>query len=176
MYRICIVGRHRWPIWPLNVYEHYLCSTQNVLPTHPIADLTKWHPVTAASSKIRISRWCVALFIWPAWGYSWYCDLQSKMTSHLSHPTSSTQWWRRDRINITTNLNSRKGRIEAHSRHWFLQWWISRGKVLCVPGSGVFLYLILMAVIWKHMHQKHMCRIKWKNEILLASFTIDYGC
>ena len=99
---------HRWPIWPLNVYEHCVCSTQNVLPTHPIADIMKWHPVTASSSKIRISRWCVALFIWPAWGYSWYCDLQSKMTSHLSHPASNTQWWRRDRINITTNLNSKR--------------------------------------------------------------------
>ena len=55
---------HRWSIWPLNVYEHHLCSKQNRLPTHPIVNITKWHPVTSSNTKIRISRLCAALSIY----------------------------------------------------------------------------------------------------------------
>lgn len=96
-------------IWPLNVYKHHLCSKQNRLPTHLIVDIMKWPPVIASNTKIRISRWCAALSIYLI-GVTPGTAIHSLKDKHLSHPISNVQWWERNRTNITTNLNSKKGK------------------------------------------------------------------
>lgn len=100
---------HRWSIWPLNVYKHHLCSKWNRLPTHPIVDIRKWYPVTSSSPKIRISWWCAALSIYLI-GVTPGTAIYNLKDKHLSHPTSNVQWWEKNRTNITTNLNSKKGK------------------------------------------------------------------